>query len=118
MEAMRDARAMEDTVGGRSLMATEPITIEVDAAAARVFNDASPEGRRVLGVLVSLQLLEAAASHQDPRESLCELMDVVGERAQERGLTEERLREILRESEEAQAEEAQAEEAQGGNLAP
>ena len=66
-------------------MATEPITVEVDEAAARVFKNASPEERRTLEALVSLQLLEAST----PRQSLRELMDIVSQRAQERGLTEE-----------------------------
>lgn len=78
-------------------MATEPITIEVDAAAARIFKDASPEERRKLEALVSLQLLEAAT----PSTSLREVMDVISERAQERGLTEEILQDILREIDEA-----------------
>ena len=78
-------------------MATEPITIEVDEAAARVFKNASPEERRTLEALVSLQLLEAST----PRQSLGELMDIISQRAQERGLTEEILQEILKEADEA-----------------
>ena len=78
-------------------MATEPITIEVDEAAARVFKNASPEERRTLEALVSLQLLEAST----PRQSLRELMDTVSRRAQERGLTEEILQEMLKEANEA-----------------
>jgi hypothetical protein len=78
-------------------MATEPITIEVDEAAARVFKNASPEERRTLEALVSLQLLEAST----PRQSLRELMDIISQRAQERGLTEEILQDILKEADEA-----------------
>jgi hypothetical protein len=78
-------------------MATGPITIEVDEAAARVFKNASPEERRTLEALVSLQLLEAST----PRQSLRELMDIFSQRAQERGLTEEILQEILKEADEA-----------------
>jgi hypothetical protein len=78
-------------------MATEPVTLEVDEAAARVFKNASPEQRRKLEALVSLYLLEAATS----RQSLRALMDTIGQRAQERGLTEELLQEILAEAEEA-----------------
>jgi hypothetical protein len=78
-------------------MATEPITVEVDEAAARVFKNASPEERRTLEALVSLQLLEAST----PRQSLRELMDTISRRAQERGLTEEILQEILKEANEA-----------------
>jgi hypothetical protein len=78
-------------------MATEPVTLEIDEAAARVFKNASPEQRRQLEALVSLHLLEAATS----RQSLRELMDSVSQHAQERGLTEEILQEILAEAEEA-----------------
>jgi hypothetical protein len=78
-------------------MATEPITLDVDEAAARIFKNASPEERRTLEALVSLQLLEAST----PRQSLRELMDIISQRAQERGLTEEILAEILKEADEA-----------------
>jgi hypothetical protein len=78
-------------------MATEPVTLELDEAAARVFKNASPEERRKLEALLSLQLLEVA----DPKVSLRELIDAVGQRAQERGLTEELLQEILKEADEA-----------------
>jgi hypothetical protein len=78
-------------------MATEPVTLELDEAAARVFREATPEMRRKLEALVSLYLLEAATS----RQSLRELMDTVGKQAVERGLTEEQLQELLREAEEA-----------------
>jgi hypothetical protein len=37
------------------------------------------------------------------RQSLRELMDTVGKQAQEQGLTEERLQELIREAEEARA---------------
>jgi hypothetical protein len=78
-------------------MATVPVTLELDEAAARVFKNASPEERRTLEALVSLQLLEAST----PRQSLRELMDIISQRAQERGLTEEILQEILKEADEA-----------------
>ena len=78
-------------------MATEPITMELDEAAARVFRNASPEERRKLEALVSLQLLDAMT----PTLSLRELMDEISQRAQERGLTEELLQEILKEADEA-----------------
>lgn len=78
-------------------MATEPVTLELDEAAARLFKNATPEQQRKLEALVSLHLLEVATS----RQSLRELMDTVGKRAQEQGLTEERLQELLREAKEA-----------------
>jgi hypothetical protein len=73
-------------------MATEPITLNVDSEAARVFNAASPDERRKLEALVSLQLLDVASK---PNESLREVMRRISERVQERGLTEELLREML-----------------------
>ena len=72
-------------------MATEPITLHLDAEAARVFKTASPDERRKLEALVSLQLLEAAK----PGLSLRELMRLISQRAQERGLTEDQLQELL-----------------------
>jgi hypothetical protein len=72
-------------------MATEPITVHVDAEAARVFRAATPDERRKLEALLSLQLLEAAK----PELSLRELMRRISQRAQERGLTEDQLRELL-----------------------
>jgi hypothetical protein len=80
-------------------MATEPVTLELDEAAARIYKNASPEQRRKLEALVSLHLLEATMS----RQSLRELMDTVGKQAHEQGLTEERLQELIREAEETQA---------------
>jgi hypothetical protein len=79
---------------GRTTMATESVTLELDEAAARIFKEATPEQRRSLEALVSLHLLEASAS----RQSLRELMDTVGQQAEARGLTEERLQELLREA--------------------
>jgi hypothetical protein len=78
-------------------MATEPVTVELDEATARVFKEATPEQRRSLEALVSLRLLGAATSRQPLRE----LMNTVGKQTEERGLPEERLQELLCEAEEA-----------------
>lgn len=80
-------------------MATEAITLHVDAEAARIFKTASPDERRKLEVLVSLQLLDSAK----PNLSLRELMDLISQRAQERGLTEEQLRELLADDDDSAA---------------
>jgi hypothetical protein len=72
-------------------MATEAISVHVDAEAARPFKATSPGKRRKLEALLSLQLLQAAK----PRLPLRELMRRVSERAQELELTEEQLRELL-----------------------
>jgi hypothetical protein len=71
-------------------MATELITLNVDAEAARIFKAASPEERRKLEALVSLQLLDAAK----PSSSRSELLDPISQRAQERRLTEDQLQEL------------------------
>lgn len=75
------------------MAATEPITINVDPEAARIFKNASPEQRAKLELLISLQL---RSSSQQPARSLTEVMDEIGRKAQERGLTPEILEEILR----------------------
>ena len=80
-------------------MTTASITLQVDEEAARIYQSASPEVQRKLAALVSLQLLEAAHSTR----SLREVMDTIGQHAQERGLTEERLQEILAEIDEVDA---------------
>ncbi len=72
-------------------MPTQPIIIQVDESAARIFESASPEERRKLEALLSLQLLEAGA----PGTSLRDLTRTLSQRAQERGLTEEKLQELL-----------------------
>ena len=82
---------------GQIAMTTASITLQVDEEAARIYQNASPEVQRKLAALVSLQLLEAAHSTL----SLREVMDTIGQHAQERGLTEERLRDILAEIDEA-----------------
>lgn len=74
------------------MAATEPITVNVDPEAARVFKNASPEQRRKLELLISPRLRSAS---QQPTRSLTEVVDEIGRRAQERGLTPEILEEIL-----------------------
>lgn len=70
---------------------TEPITINVDPEAARIFRSASPEARRKLELKFTLQLLESTQRQQ----SLEEVAREVSRRAQERGLTPEVLRDLL-----------------------
>ena len=75
------------------MAATEPITVNVDPEAARIFRNASPEQRRKLELLISLQL---RSSSQQPTRSLTEVMDEIGRKGQERGLTPEILEDLLR----------------------
>jgi hypothetical protein len=75
-------------------MATEPLTIQVDEEAACAFKEASPEEQRKLEAIVSLQLIEATK----PSTSSRNLMQIISQRARERGLTPERLQELLDEA--------------------
>jgi hypothetical protein len=72
-------------------METEPITIHVDAEAARAFKAASEEEQRKLEALLSLRLLEAT----DRSRPLKEIMSEISRQARERGLTPEILKDIL-----------------------
>jgi hypothetical protein len=72
-------------------MQTEPITIQVDREAARVFRSASPEMRRKLELLLSLQLVEFAQG----KPNLKQVMREISQNAQARGLTPEILDELL-----------------------
>lgn len=72
-------------------MATEQITIQVDAEAARAFKMASAEERRKLEMMLNLRLKEATGS----RESLRDVMSEISRKAQQRGLTPGILQSIL-----------------------
>jgi hypothetical protein len=75
-------------------MATETITVEVDAEAARLFRSASPQQRKKLEALISLRLLDAAFDTRPLKEVMIE----ISRNAQARGLTPELLQAILDES--------------------
>ena len=74
-------------------METREITIRVDAEAARAYAAASPEERRKIDLLLSLRLDEVTG----PSAPLEQVMREIGEKARARGLTEEKLDELLRE---------------------
>ena len=74
-------------------METTPITIEVDAAAAKIYAAATPEEQRGIQVLLSLRLRDLTIK---PRRSLREVMDDMSREAQANGLTPEILESILR----------------------
>jgi len=67
------------------------VNIPMDAESARIFSEASPEDRSKLAVLMELLLHQYRAS----RIVLPKLMDEIGARAKERGLTAETLDAIL-----------------------
>jgi len=72
-------------------MATKEISICVSDQAAEAYRAASPDERRKLDALLSMRLTEAMRSER----TLEEVMSKISRRAQERGLTPEKLQEIL-----------------------
>ena len=68
----------------------QAITIPVDSDIQQAFEQASEEERQELQVLVSLFFKEGWA-----KKNVLEVMQEIGSRAQERGLTPEILGEIL-----------------------
>jgi hypothetical protein len=75
-------------------METATISIEVDAAAARAFREASSQDQRKLQLLLSLRLRELTSG---PPRPLQEIMDEIGREAEARGLTPEILESLLHE---------------------
>jgi len=73
-------------------MMTEPITLRIEADAARVFKSASQAERQKVEALISILLQEYANTRSS---SLKRVMDEIGEKAQQRGLTPEILESIL-----------------------
>ena len=67
------------------------ILIRVSDEAARAYEGALPQERRKLDALLSLRLAEATHSSR----TLEEVMDEIGAKTRERGLTPEKLDEIL-----------------------
>ena len=75
-------------------METTPITIEVDAAAAKIYAAATPAEQWKMQVLLSLRLQDLTIAPR--RRSLAAVMDEIGAEAEARGLTPEILESILR----------------------
>lgn len=75
-------------------METKTITLRVSAEVADAYESASAEEKRKLEALLSSRLRDAV-QHRKRGQSLEEIMDEMSRRAQERGLTHEKLREIL-----------------------
>jgi hypothetical protein len=72
----------------------ETIVIKVTPEAAKAFRAASDTERRKMELLLSLRLLDVA----DSSLSLEEIMRGISKSAQARGLTEKKLKEILKEN--------------------
>ncbi len=70
------------------------VTIPVDPEIARAYHAASQGDRKKIQLLLGLRLRELATL---PTDSLAEIMDNMGTRAEARGLTPEILEELLRE---------------------
>ena len=77
-------------------METKTINLRVSADVAEAYESASPEEKRKLEALLSSRLRETIR-HRKGGCSLEEIMDEMSQRAQERGLTQEKLDEILNE---------------------
>jgi len=68
------------------------ITIPVDAKTARAYLTASPDDQKKIQLLLQLRLRELAAL---PKDSLVEIMDNIGAKAEARGLTPEIMEALL-----------------------
>jgi len=74
-------------------MANPSITIPLDPQTARAYDSAAPEEKRKIQALLSLWVRELAAGEY---ASLQQVLDEVGRRAKERGLTPELLDSLLK----------------------
>jgi hypothetical protein len=73
-------------------MSTAPITLRVDAQAARAYESAPAEERKKIDILLGLRLEELLTP---PGMTLREAMDRLAREAAEKGLTPEILESIL-----------------------
>jgi len=74
-------------------METREITIRVDAEAAKAYAAASAEERQKIDLLLSLRLSQVT----NPSAPLEQVMREISESARARGLTEDKLNEMLSE---------------------
>ena len=74
-------------------MANPFITIRLDPQTARAYDSAAPEEKRKIQALLSLWVRELAAGEY---ASLQQVLDEVGRKAKERGLTPELLDSLLK----------------------
>lgn len=75
-------------------MSKETITIEVPEDVARAYEEASPSDRQ----RVKRAVVSSLASRKKAAEELKDILDRMGKTAQKRGLTEEKLEELLDDS--------------------
>jgi len=74
-------------------MAKPTITIPLDPRTARAYDDAAPEQKRKIQALLSLWVRELATGEYP---SLQKVLDDVGRKAKDRGLTPEMLDSLLK----------------------
>ena len=74
-------------------MANPTITIPLDPQTARAYDSAGPEQKRKMQALLSLWLRELAAGEYP---SLQQVLDALGRKAKDRGLTPEMLDSLLK----------------------
>jgi hypothetical protein len=77
-------------------MADTTITVTLDEATAEIYNMASPETQAKMQMLMQLLLREYATS---TKLSLRELMDIIGDEAERKGMTPETLEQLLQDDE-------------------
>lgn len=73
-------------------MKTVPITIEVDAEAATIYNTSSPQEQKRMQLLLNLRLRDLTLN---PRRPLREIMDEMAAEAASNGLTQDIFESIL-----------------------
>jgi hypothetical protein len=74
-------------------MSKPTITIPLDPETARAYDSATPEEKRKMQALLSLWLRELAAGEQT---SVQQVLEEVGRKARDRGLTPEMLDSLLK----------------------
>ena len=74
-------------------MSKPTITIPLDPETARAYDSATPEEKRKMQALLSLWLRELAA---DEQPSVQQVLEEVGRKAKDRGLTPEMLDSLLK----------------------
>ncbi len=74
-------------------MSKSTITIPLDPETARAYDSATPEEKRKMQALLSLWLRELAAAEQT---SVQQVLEEVGRKARDRGLTPEMLDYLLK----------------------
>jgi hypothetical protein len=74
-------------------MANPTITIPLDPQTARAYDSADPDQKRKIQALLGLWLRELTSSENPPLE---QILEEVGQKARERGLTPELLDSLLR----------------------